>query len=352
MKYARDPGLHAELRSRVDAYLQDRGEDREGGWRMVAKTAVILGWLVGTYVAMFAATAAWQLLVLAISMGLALACVGFSIQHDGGHRAYSKRPWVSRLAAFSLDAIGASSYMWHYKHNVLHHTYPNVEQVDDDISQSPWLRLSTTDAHYSAHRFQHMYAWFLYAILTPKWLFVDDFKRMVTQRAGARRVPPPRGRDLAMLLLGKALAYTWMFVIPLIVVGPSWGLLGIYVLVAWVWGLTLATTFQLAHCNDNAEFGAWPSQGEQFSNSWAEQQLASTVNFAPRNRVLTWYLGGLNHQIEHHLFPRVCHIHYPAISSIVREVCERRGLRYRVQASMWSALRSHVAHLRRVGASA
>ncbi len=319
---------------------------------MVGKSLVILTWLAATYLAMlFVAQQAWQLVLLSISAGLALACIGFSIQHDGGHGSYSKYGWVDRLAAFALDAIGGSSYMWNYKHNVLHHTYPNVEQLDDDISQSPWLRLSATDVHYGFHRYQHLYAWFLYAFVTPKWMFVDDFKRLVTQRAGPRRVPPPQGFDLWVLLAGKALAFTWMFAVPLLVHGPSWGLLGIYVLIAWVWGLCLATTFQLAHCNDVAHVGCWPREGETIPHSWAEHQLATTVNFAPGNAWATWFLGGLNYQIEHHLFPKICHLHYPEISPIVRDVCERHGIRYRVQPSMLSALRSHVAHLKHIGAA-
>ncbi len=318
---------------------------------MIAKSGVIVSWVATTYVLFLtAATQTWHFIALAISMGLALACVGFSIQHDGGHGAYSNRPWISKLAAFALDAIGGSSYMWHHKHNVLHHTYPNIEQVDDDISQSPWLRLSTTDAYYPAHRYQHVYSWLLYALVTPKWIFVDDYRRIFTQRAGARRVPPPRGWALAKLFLGKAVAYSWMFVTPLVVFGPSWGMLGIYGLIFWVWGLSLATTFQLAHCNDVAEFGVWPRKGESIPLGWAEQQLATTVNFSQGNRVLTWLLGGLNYQIEHHLFPKVCHLHYPAISSIVAEVCAERGVPYRVQPSMLDALRSHIAHLKRVGA--
>lgn len=345
--------MYAELRTRVDAYFRQTGLRRDGGVRMLGKTSVILLWALGSYLTMLlVATQVWQMLLAAASMGLALACVGFSIQHDGGHKAYSNRAWVDRLAAFSLDAIGGSSYMWHYKHNVLHHTYPNVEQADDDITQSPWFRLSATDEHRAFHRFQHLYSWLLYGLLAPRWMFIDDFKRMLTQRAGARRVPPPRGRDLLTLLLGKALAFGWMFAIPLALHGPSWGLLGVYVLIAWIWGLVLATTFQLAHCNDVAEFVSWPPEGEAIPHSWAEQQLATTVNFSIGNRTLTWFLGGLNHQIEHHLFPRVCHLHYPALSRIVREVCEDRAIRYRVHPSMWLALRSHVAYLKRVGAAA
>ncbi|MEM6993285.1 MAG: acyl-CoA desaturase [Myxococcota bacterium] len=351
LKYSRESTLMTELRDRVSAYFDDNELSRGGGWRMLAKSGLIVGWAVTSYVLLlFVASAWWQFGLLAISLGLALAGIGFCIQHDGGHGAYSNNPRVSRVAAWALDFIGGSSYMWHHKHNVLHHTYPNVEGADDDISQAPWLRLSTVDEHRSFHRYQHWYSWFLYAIIPPKWILVDDFRRIFTERAGARRVPQPKGRMLAILLAGKAVSYTWLFVIPLVVHGPSLGMLAVYVLVAWVWGLTLATTFQLAHCTTSAEFSPWPAAGEPMGHAWAEQQLATTVNFAHDNPVVTWYIGGLNYQIEHHLFPKVCHLHYPALSQIVQDVCAERGVKYRVHGSVIDALRAHVVHLKRVGA--
>jgi len=353
IKYGGNTELQRALRTAVTDHLAQRGMSPYGGAAMLRKTGIILTWLVATYLLLLLwAESWWTFAALGISMGLALAAVGFSIQHDGGHGAYAERPWLSRVAALALDGIGGSSYMWHHKHNVLHHTYPNVEQVDDDISQSPWLRLSKTDPYLPVHRYQHWYAWVLYAFVTPKWVLVDDFRRIASQRAGARHVPPPTGATLRTLLLGKVFAYSWLFIIPLAVHGPSWGMLALYVFIAWVWGCTLATVFQLAHCNADAETMSWPKDGETLEHGWAEQQLATTVNFSPGNAALTWYIGGLNYQIEHHLFPKVCHLHYPALSPIVRKVCEAHGVEYRVQPTMLESLRSHIVHLRRLGASA
>ena len=350
LKYPSDAGLMSDLRARVTEYFEGSGRSREGGWRMLLKTLVILVWTVGSYAALvFVATTWWQVVPLAISLALALAAIGFSIQHDGGHGAYSRSRTLSSLAAASLDLIGGSSYMWNQKHNILHHTYPNVVGADDDISQAPWLRLSRADELRPRHRYQHIYSWILYTLVPPKWFLVDDFKRIRTQRAGARLVPAPDHRALTLLLLGKAFALMWWFVIPLMVHGLSFGLVATYLLVFFVWGNALSTTFQLAHCNDAAEFTPWPREGASLPDSWAEQQLATTVNFARGNRLLTWYTGALNHQIEHHLFPRVCHVHYPALSRIVQDVCERRGIRYRDHGGVLDALRSHVTHLKRMG---
>lgn len=350
LKFSHESKLMVQLRGRVREYFESNSLPRDGGWAMVRKSATIVGWAVTTYLLLlFWAQAWWQFALLSVSMGLSLSAVGFSIQHDGGHGAYSRHRWVSRLAAFALDLCGGSSYMWHHKHNVLHHTYPNVEGADDDISQAPWLRLSRADELRSFHRHQHWYSWALYGVIPPKWILVDDFVRMFTQRAAARRIPPPKGKTLATLLLGKVLAYSWLIVIPLAVHGPSLGLLAVYMTIAWVWGVTLATAFQLAHCTETAEFAPWPVTGEPLAYPWAEHQLATTVDFAQDSWLVTWFIGGLNYQIEHHLFPKVCHLHYPAISKIVREVCEEQGIEYRVHPSMLAALRAHIVYLKRVG---
>jgi len=353
LKYGRESTLIGDLRTAVSAYFDETGHARDGGWRMIAKSAVILTWTATSYfLLLFWAETWWQSVALAISLALALAGIGFCIQHDGGHGAYSSNPALNRLAAFTLDLMGGSSYMWDQKHNVLHHTYPNVLHADDDITQAPWLRLSESDPLLPAHRHQWWYSWLLYAIIPPKWIFVDDFNRLKTERAAARRVPRPKGRALVTLFVGKALAMIWILILPFAVHGLSLGVLGIYLLVAWVWGAALATTFQLAHCNDAAEFTPWPAVGEPMGHAWAEQQLATTVNFSADSAVVTWYVGGLNYQIEHHLFPRVCHLHYPAISGIVRKVCAEHGVEYRTHGTMLDAVRSHVAHLKRVGGHA
>src|SRR5262245_54200064 len=127
---------------------------------MYVKTSVLLLWLAASYVALvFLPITAWQAILLAVSLGCAMAMVGFNVQHDGGHRAYSKRRLVNRLMAFSLDVLGGSSYFWNYKHNIAHHTYPNVLGADDDIYLGPLGRLSPHERRYWFHRFQHIYMW-------------------------------------------------------------------------------------------------------------------------------------------------------------------------------------------------
>jgi linoleoyl-CoA desaturase len=318
---------------------------------MVVKSGAILAWWLVSYLLLvFWAATWWQAGIVAISLGLSVAGMGFNIQHDGGHRSYSQRKLGNRLSALSLDLMGGSSYMWHFKHNILHHQYTNVEGVDDDLEAGPLLRLAEGQQRRWFHRFQHFYIWLLYAFLPPKWQFYDDWHALTTGRIGHQPFPRPRGVDLALLIGGKVVFLGWAVVLPLCFHGVG-AVLAVYCLCALVTGMTLGTVFQLAHCVEEADFQPPPAD-RRMKRSWAEHQLATTVDFSPRSRLLTWYLGGLNYQVEHHLFPRISHVHYPALFPIVRSVCEESRVRHLSHDTIGRALRSHVRYLRRLGCAA
>jgi len=229
---------------------------------------------------------------------------------------------------------------------------PGIDVVggDDDINFLPFARLSPSQPHYRLHRFQHFYLWLLYWFLYPKWNFVDDFKNLIQGRIAGHTVQRPRGVELAEFIGGKALFFGWAFVVPLFF-HPWWVVLFFYATTALLLGTTLAVVFMLAHCVEEADFPARPGATERLPQSWAVHQVQTTVDFAPGNRLLNWYVGGLNFQIEHHLFPRICHVHYSRIAPIVRQVCGEFGVRYTSHANGFSALASHWRFLRRMGSS-
>ncbi len=342
--------LRRELNRRVAEYFATTGQDERGGAAMLAKSAVILGWAVASYTLLLLwASTWWTAALLCGSLGLALAGIGFSVMHDGGHGAYSRRPWVNRLAAAVLDAIGGSSYFWRHKHNVLHHTYTNVEGVDDDIDAGPFLRMAESQPLRWAHRFQHLYMVPLLGLFfATKWILLDDFRSWYTGRVGGQAVPRPRGGEAVLLVAGKLCFVGWAFVLPLALHPPLHFALA-YLLVAFVLGVTLGLVFQLAHCVEGTEFEAPRAPGAQLPRAFVEHQLATTADFAPRSRLVTWYVGGLNFQVEHHLFPRISHLHYPALAEIVRATCAERGLVHRRHETLWGALASHVRFMRRLG---
>ncbi|HEX6550915.1 MAG TPA: fatty acid desaturase, partial [Gammaproteobacteria bacterium] len=114
-------------------------------------------------------------------------------------------------------------------------------------------------------------------------------------------------------------------------------------------GMVLSVVFQLAHCVEGAGFPEPDQHTGQIDNTWAVHQIESTINFARNNKVVCWLVGGLNFQIEHHLFPRICHTNYPALSKLVKQTCEEFGVRYRENPSFRSGIASHFRWLRRMG---
>lgn len=351
IKYARGGEFQRELRRRVHAYFTENELNPRGGVRLLLKSLVIMAWFVGSWVALvFFTDHWWQAVPLTVSLALSIAAIGFAIQHDAGHGAFSRSKAVNRIAAFMLDVTGGSSYIWKIKHGDLHHHYTNIAEVDEDIDARPFLRMAASQRWRWYHRYQHFYAWILYGFLPPKWLLVDDFRALIRGRIGSESVSRPRGWELAFLFVGKAIFFTWAVVIPLLMGHHILAIIGLYAVGAWVLGVTLATVFQLAHVLEGRVFEeASDPERNALERSWAEHQIATTADFAPGSAFLTWFVGGLNYQVVHHLFPLVSHLHYPEIAPIVDEVCTQHGLERKSYSRLTHALRSHVRFMRAMG---
>jgi linoleoyl-CoA desaturase len=350
-RFSPDPGFRRALDHRVAAYFDGAGRSRHGDWRMYLKTLLMLGWMGGSYaVLVFVAATWWQGVLAAGSLAFAIAGVGFSIQHDANHDAYSGNRIVNRVLERTLDMLGASSYVWRWKHNVFHHTYTNVGGADHDIYLAPFARLAPSQPRRPIHRFQHLYMWAVYGFTVFHMHFVEDFYNVASGRVGQHHFPRPRGARLMELFANKLFLIGWAVVVPLLA-HAWWVVLAFYAATWFTVGVILAVIFQLAHCHDDAEFPEPDPDTNQLDSAWAIHQVRTTADFAPRSRLITWYLGGLNYQIEHHLYPRVCHVHYPRLATIVREVCREFGVRYRSFPSLRSAVASHGRLLRRMGAA-
>jgi linoleoyl-CoA desaturase len=349
LKFDRNDDFFRALRLRVDRYFTTTGRTPRDCPRMYVKTAIVLAALAVAYVLLvFWAATWWQALPPAALLGLAGAAVGFNIQHDANHRAYSGRAWINKTLALTLDLIGGSSYVWARKHNSIHHSYANITGQDDDINLGSLGRLSPHQPRLAFHRWQHFYLWFLYGFLPLKWHLFDDFRDVLVGRIGDHRLPRPKSRELAVFLGGKAVFFSLAFALPLLL-HPLWLVLAFYAGVSFVEGVVLSVVFQMAHCVEEAEFPLPRRDTGRMATSWAAHQVESTVDFAPRNRLLSWFIGGLNFQIEHHLFPQICHVHYPALAPLVRETCAEFGLRYSVNQTFRAGAASHFRWLRRMG---
>lgn len=349
LTFNRDNSFHVELRRRVEDFFQQTGRRQRDCPQMYFKTAIILLTYVGVYAALvFAAATWWQALPLAILLGLAMAAIGFNIEHDGAHQAYSDHPWVNRMMAMTMDLLGASSYVWHWKHDVVHHTYVNIAGYDSDIELGVVGRLSPHQRHFSFHRWQHFYLWPLYGVNVIKWQFYDDFRDVILGRIGSHRMPRPKGLTWIRFIGAKTAFFLIAFIIPMML-HSLWTVIIFYSVTVITAGVVVSVVFQLAHCVEEADFPIPMADSHSVENSWAIHQLETTVNFARRSRVQSWLLGGLNFQVEHHLFPRICHVNYPLISKVVEQTCREYGVAYRENRTFRLGLASHFRWLRRMG---
>ncbi|MBA4136890.1 MAG: acyl-CoA desaturase [Opitutus sp.] len=315
---------------------------------MYVKTTVILGVFFASYIALvFFAANSWHAVTAAVILGAAAGLIGFNIQHDGSHLAYSDRPWLNKLTAMTMDLIGASSYMWHWKHVASHHIYVNITDHDADVDLGAFARVTPHQPHYFFHRFQHFYLWPLYGFMTIRWHLYGDFRDLVTREIGGHPFPRPRGKELAIFIGGKMVFFTLAFVLPMFF-HEWWKVLLFYTLATGVSGVVLSIVFQLAHCVEEADFPMPDEATNRMEDNWMVHQIHTTVDFARNSKLMCWFLGGLNFQVEHHLFPKVCHVHYPEISKIVESTCREFGVRYNEHKTLWAGLVSHYRWLRRM----
>jgi linoleoyl-CoA desaturase len=341
-----------ELRTRVDAYFAQKGAAKTANTEMVVKTFVLLGGFVLNYLLiLLSGWNLWVILGLAALQGFILAGIGFSVAHDAIHGSYSNNARVNTWLSYTMNLIGGSQYVWSLSHNIVHHTWTNIHDMDGDLEIAPFIRLSPHQPLKKVHRFQHWFALPVYALASIFWVFVKDYKKMAAPAIGpiARKHPT---KEWVILFFTKALYYTYSIVLPLVFLDITWWQFVIGYLTFHVTaGVTLGIIFQLAHVVEETEHPLPDTQGS-IENAWAVHQMVTTNNFARRNRFLNWYIGGLNYQIEHHLFPKICSVHYPAISHITKATAEEYGIPYNEHRTFGAAVRSHFRALRALGRTA
>lgn len=339
-----------KLRERVQEYFTVSGKSKWATPGMVVKTIVMFSLYILPYVSLYLTGNIWIMLGCFFLMGLGKAGLGFSVMHDANHGAYSKNPKVNTLLGFTLNMIGGNAVNWKIQHNVFHHTYTNIDTHDEDIRPRFVLRFSPNAEHRSFHRFQHIYAWFLYGLNTFSWILFKDFAQLAAyQREGILEKHADKRKAWAMLIGTKLFYITYMLVLPTLFTSFSFGqvFLGFFVM-HYVAGLFLAVVFQLAHVMEVNEFPD-ASEKDLIEENWLVHQLQTTCNFASKSRVLSWFIGGLNYQIEHHLFPNICHVHYKALSKIVRKTAEEFEIAYQDAGSFGRALILHGQMLYKLG---
>lgn len=345
--------FYKELRSRVNSYFKSNNIARHANTNMVVKTIFMCAlYFVPLILNLTVVTQSWLAIILWAITGFGMAGAGLSIMHDANHGAYSQNKKVNNVISTIMLALGGSDINWRIQHNVLHHTYTNVTDYDEDIDAPSFLlRFSPHKELKPIHKYQHIYAWPLYGLMTLMWFITKDYN--ATIRYSKEKLFETQGIKVGWhwfrLIFGKLLFATLFLVLPIWLAPVPWyiSLIGFFVMEI-IGGLMLSLTFQPAHVIPETNF-PMPDANYTIEEDWAIHQLRTTANFAPEARLLSWYMGGLNYQIEHHLFPNICHVHYRNISKIVRSTAEEFNLPYYSNKTFFQAIKAHGKMLKMLG---
>jgi linoleoyl-CoA desaturase len=346
--------FYTELKKRVDAYFKEKKVSKNGNLSLYIKTVVMFSAYIVPYFLILFGTFDNKLIWLLLSclMGFAMAGIGLCVMHDANHGSYSKNTKLNRLLGYiSIGMIGGHAVNWRIQHNVIHHTYTNVHEHDEDIAPPGFLRFEPHSRRKWIHKLQFLYAWFFYGMMTIMWSTTKDFRQLYRyhKKGLLKASETTLARELVVLISSKLFYYCYMLLPYFLVKSMTiweWAL-GFFVL-HYICGLVLAMIFQPAHVVEETEFPL-PCDEGSLENHWAEHQMRTTMNFATGDPVFSWLVGGLNYQVEHHLFPTISHVHYPKISRIVSETAREFNVPYKSQKTFVGALWSHEIMLWKFG---
>ena len=341
------------LNKRVNEHFKKINSAKTGNWKLYVKTLFMFVLVVAPYfLILFTEYNAWIKLLFALALGVGIAGVGMNVMHDGNHGSFSKIPWINKLMGSSIYILAGNVHNWKVQHNILHHTYTNIHGHDEDLEAGRIIRFSKHSQWLPIHKFQHLYSVLLYGLLTINWAISTDFqqtyrflKRKITYRKALQPI-----RQWVILIFTKILYASIWIAVPMLFLEMAWWkiLIGFFAM-HYVAGLILSLVFQLAHIIEDAQMPLPDKETGTMKNTWAIHQLLTTVNFSTKNKFMNWFTGGLNHQIEHHIFPHISHVHYTDIAKIVKKTAKEFNLPYNEYKTTRSALFSHFRFLKQMG---
>lgn len=339
------------LNSRVNNYFKENNIQKTGNWKLHLKAVILFAVFLTPYFLILSLNMPfWAQLLLNILMGVGMAGIGMNVMHDGNHGSYSSKSWINKIMGGSIYVLAGNVHNWQVQHNVLHHTYTNIHGHDEDLDAGRIIRFTQNAEWQRFHKFQHYYSFFLYGLLTFNWALTTDFKQMKNylKRKLSYGTPQSPAKLWTVLVITKIIYVLIWMVLPMVLGVTWWKVVVGFFVMHYVAGLILSIVFQLAHVVEETS-NPVPNEDGEMENTWAIHQLYTTANFAPKNKVINWFTGGLNHQIEHHIFPNISHIHYGKIAEIVKQTAIECNLPYHEFRTMRGAVIAHYKHLKDLG---
>lgn len=349
----KDADFIKELRKSVNEYFKQNNISTHGNTGIIVKSTFMLLLYFIPYILMMTGLVTTLPLILAcwILMGFGMAGLGMALMHDANHGTWSKNRKMNNFMGSSLYLLGGLPETWKHQHNTLHHGFTNIDGQDEDISASAILRFSPHQPLRKIHKYQHWYAWMLYGLMTMAWITTKDFRQVLNYKKESVPLNTKRTYNGLMfdLILSKALYYIVFLVLPIIVLPIAWyWTLLFFLTMHFISGFLLSIIFQTAHVMPDSDFPQ-PDENGHVDANWAIHQLSTTTNYAQNNKIFSWLIGGLNHQVEHHLFPNISHVHYRKIAVLVKETAHKYSLPYHDQGSFFEAVRQHGKMLKMLG---
>ncbi|MFT7114520.1 MAG: linoleoyl-CoA desaturase [Candidatus Azotimanducaceae bacterium] len=356
IKFSRqaDSTFYATLKKRVDNYFIEKNISRFGNSSMVLKTIFTLAMYLGplAFIILVPVNNVWLYLAIWLLIGLGKSAVGMCVMHDANHGSYSSKKWVNFLLSQTMNLLGGNSNVWKIQHNVLHHTFTNVDGVDDDLEGPGFMRFSPHQPKKPIHKYQHLFAYFPYSLMTYQRLFKSDFAQVFRySKEGLLSSDTTLTWQFIQVALWKLIYVGVFLVLPIMTAPFHWSivLLG-FSLMHLVAGEILSLIFQSAHVMPDNLFPL-PNEEGLLEEHWAIHQMQTTTNFARKSPLFSWFVGGLNYQVEHHLFMNICHVHYKNLSPIVQETAKEFGVPYNFEPTFRAAVKSHIKMLKDLGNS-
>ena len=347
-KFSRDinPDFSKTLRKRVNTYFKTHNISRNANASMVLKTVI----MISLFLAPLLFLSTGLVFMLYILSGIGMSGIGMGVMHDAIHGSYSKNKKINTFLGYTFNIIGANAAVWKIQHNVLHHTYTNIDHADDDLNAPYFLRFSPNAKHYWMHKYQHIYIWFFYGLATISWITTKDFVRLKRYKdMGLLNKTNEYTKTLISMSAWKFFYYCYALALPMIMLPFSWWIVLLaFLSMHFITGLMVSIIFQIAHIMPSNEFPL-PDDAGQMNNNWYGHQFATTTNFSPKSKILFWLIGGLNYQVEHHVLPDVCHVHYKNLTKIVSDTAKEYGMPYHVKTSLFQAIVDHTKMLRLLG---
>lgn len=339
------------LNKRVNAYFKDNKIKKTGNWKLYFKAMVMFALFLAPLVLILTLNLpTWLQIIFIIIIGIGMAGVGMNVMHDANHDAFSSKKWVNKLMGSSIYILAGNVYNWQVQHNVLHHTYTNIQGYDEDIDAGRIIRFSRHTKWLKVHKYQKFYSFFLYGLLTINWAITTDFVqsyKYLKRKLSYGKFPKP-ATQWTKLIVSKIIYYSLWIVLPLFLGFVWWKVLIGFFIMHYTAGLILSVVFQLAHVMPNTEMPL-PDKEGGIKNTWAIHQLFTTSNFAPKSWLVGFFTGGLNHQVEHHLYTNISHIHYKKIAKIVKQTAREFSLPYNEYKTFWKAIAEHYNQLKVMG---